>query len=370
MILRHIFRWPLRSALTILGIALATSLLVAPMLVLDSAKHMISTHFFRAERQDMTVALAQVRPKVGSMLAIAHEPGVLQVEPFRASLVNVSFKGKQRRLTVLGRPSINELSRPLMASEDPLMITDTGIVISNLLAEWLGATKGDYLDMQFVESRRPFVRLPITDIALSHVGMTFFIIYMELSKLNNLMGDGDVISGVHARTDKQLLAQLYASIKEVPAITGMVSHTAQLSAMQRIMEQTTKMTLLNIIFAGIIVFGVVYNSARISLSERSRELATMRMLGFTRTEASYILIGELALLAALAIPIGCAMGYGLAWQLTEGTDNEMFRLPLHMQKASFGYSILSVIITVMLSSGVVAKRIFNLDLLDILKTRE
>jgi putative ABC transport system permease protein len=172
------------------------------------------------------------------------------------------------------------------------------------------------------------------------------------------------------RVDPTKVNALYSQLKNIPSITGAVSHTTQYEAMQRIMSQTTRMTMLNIAFAAIIVFGVVYNNARISLAERSRELATMRMLGFTRIEVSYILLGELALLTAAALPLGCALGYALAWKLTEGASNEMFRLPLWVQRDSYGYTIVVVITTVAISSAVVTWRIFRLDLLGILKTRE
>jgi putative ABC transport system permease protein len=238
------------------------------------------------------------------------------------------------------------------------------------MASWLGAGPGDFLDIQFLESRRPRVQLPIVAVAQSHVGLTFFMLHMDSKALNRLMGDSDVITGVHMRVDPTKVNALYSELKNIPSITGAVSHTTQYEAMQRIMAQTTRMTMLNIAFAAIIVFGVVYNNARISLAERSRELATMRMLGFTRLEVSYILLGELALLTAAALPLGLALGYALAWKLTEGASNEMFRLPLWVLRDSYGYTIVAVIATVAISGAVVIWRIFRLDLLGILKTRE
>jgi putative ABC transport system permease protein len=370
MILRHVVRWPLRSAMTVLGIAIATAILLGPMAVLDSAKHMVDVHFFRSDRQDLTVAFAQVRPEAAAMHAMTHAPGVLQVEPFRATLANISYGGKQRRITVLARHPVNALARPLLNHFDPLDIPTHGIVVSSTMASWLGAGPGDFLDVQFLESRRPRARLPIVAVAQAHVGLTFFMLHMDIKALNRLMGDSDVITGVNMRLDPTSVNALYSELKDIPSITGVVSHTTQLEAMHRIMAQTTRMTMMNIIFAAIIVFGVVYNSARISLSERSRELATMRMLGFTRIEVSYILLGELALLTAMAIPIGCGLGYALAWKLTEGTTNEMFRLPLWVLRNSYGYTIMIAVATVAISSAVVMWRIFRLDSIGILKTRE
>jgi putative ABC transport system permease protein len=370
MILRHIIRWPTRSLMTTLGIALAAAILLAPMAVFDSAKHMVDVHFFSAERQDLTVALAQVRPRSPSADAIAHQPGVLQVEPFRATQANIRFGKKERRISVIGREPGIELSRPLLKNLGPLEVPAGGIVVSSAMAGWLGVRPGDTLDVQFLEGRRPYVQLPIVAVAESYVGLTFFVLNMDLNALNALMGDGDVLTGVNLRVDPVQANALYDTLKKIPSVTGVVSHTAQLEAMRRIMAQTTRMTLLNVAFATIITFGVVYNNARISLAERSRELATMRMLGFSRLQVSYILFGELALLTSVAVPLGCALGYALGWKLTAGASNEMFRLPLWMEWNSFAYTILAVIGTVTLSSLVVMWRIFGLDLISLLKMRD
>ena len=370
MIMRHIARWPLRSGMTVLGIALATAVLLAPMAVLDSVKHMIDVHFFRAERQDLTVAFAQVRPERAAVFTMADKPGVLQIQPFRATMANVRFGRNQRRITVIGRHTVNELSRPLLTNSDPLEIPTDGIVVSRTMASWLGAGIGDYLDIQFLENRRPQIHVPIVGIAESHTGQSFFQLHMHLPRLNAIMGDSDVVTGVHLKVDPTKAHALYDEIKKIPSITGAVSHTTQLEAMRRMMAQTTSVTILNIVFAGIIVFGIVYNNARISLAERSRELATMRMLGFTRLEVSYILAGELVLLTLAAMVIGCAIGYGLAWRLTEGASNVMFRLPLWVERDTFGYTLLTVMATVGLSSAVVIWRIFRFDLIAILKLRE
>lgn len=370
MILRHIVRWPLRSSMTVLGIALATAILLAPMGVLNSVAHMIDTHFFHAEREDLTIAFAQLRPESAAIIAIDHEPGVLLVQPFRAALADIRFGRRTRRITVIGRRGLNELSRPLLVNSEPMELPEEGAVISESMASWLGAGLGDFIEVQFLESRRPKVNLPIVGIAQSYVGQTFFQVNMDLDAVNRALGQGDVITGVDLKVDATKVNALYDKVKGIPSITGAVSHIAQLEAMHRITEQTRRMTILNIAFAAIILFGVVYNNARISFAERSRELATIRMLGFSQLEVSYILVGELALLTVIAIAIGCALGYGVAWKLTQGASNEMFRLPLWLERASFGYTIVCAGITVVISSAVVIWRVFVLDVISILKTEE
>jgi putative ABC transport system permease protein len=202
------------------------------------------------------------------------------------------------------------------------------------------------------------------------VGLTFFMVFMDRKLLNHLMREGDVVSGTHLRLDSTRLEPLYADLKNTPAITGVVSHAASLAGMRRIMAQNLRLTMVNVVVAAIIIFGVVYNSARISLAERARELASMRLLGYSRLDVAYILLGELGFLTLAAIPIGCGLGYGFAYMLTEGTANEMFRLPLHLDGSSFGYAALVALATVALSATVVTRKIFRLDIVSILKTKE
>jgi len=369
MIVRHIVRWPLRSLLTTLGIAAAMAILVAPLGVLNSAVHMIDTHFFRAERQNLTVAFAQTRP-YKAVYNMSHYPGVLQVEPFRVTPAKIHYGPRARRVAVLGRDGLGNLSRPLDNELRPIAIPEQGVVISKSMANWLGVGLGERVTLELLEINGASHELPVTAIAESYVGLTFFMVFIDRTLLNNLMKEGDVVTGTHLSLDTTRLDVLYKSLKNTPAITGLVSHAASLAGMRRIMEQNLRLTLANIVVAAIIIFGVVYNSARISLAERARELASLRLLGYSQLDVAYILLGELGLLALAALPIGCALGYGFAYLLTEGTANEMFRLPLYLETATFGYATLVVLVTVAVTALTVARKIFNLDIVAILKTRE
>ena len=125
------------------------------------------------------------------------------------------------------------------------------------------------------------------------------------------------------------------------------------------------------VFAVALGFGVINNSARIALSERGRELASLRVLGFSRAGISYILLGEMAILVLIALPFGCLFGWGMAWLLVTTTfENEMFRLPLVIHPSSYGTAILVVLLATIVSAALVRKRLDKLDLIAVLKTRE
>jgi putative ABC transport system permease protein len=369
MILRHIVRWPLRSLTTMTGIAAATAILVAPMGVLDSADFMIDTHFFRAERQDMTLAFAQVRP-YRAVDEVRRLPGVLQAEPFRATSAEIRFGQRARRITILGRDGLPELARPLDHRLAPLSIPDQGLVLSESMARWLGVGRGERVAIRLFESDRPPQELPVTAIAESYVGLTFFTLFMDRRLLNRLMDEDDVVTGVQLRIDPAQASRLYAELKATPSITGALSQQAALTTLRRMVDQNLYIALINSLVAAVIVFGVVYNTARTAFSERITELAGMRLLGYSRFDVAYVLAGETIVLALLALPLGLALGRGLAYLMTEGTANPMFRLPLHLQSSAYGYAILVVAATVALSVFAMGRQLDRVDIVSVMKSRE
>ena len=137
------------------------------------------------------------------------------------------------------------------------------------------------------------------------------------------------------------------------------------------MEETVYiMIFFNVLFSGIIAFGVVYNTARISLSERSRELATLRVIGFTRAEISFILLGELAVLTLAAVPLGLGLGYGLAALMVAAFDTELYRIPLIVTTRTFAVAAITVLTAAAVSGLIVRRRLDRLDLVAVLKTKE
>jgi putative ABC transport system permease protein len=236
------------------------------------------------------------------------------------------------------------------------------------LAELLGAHRGDILTAEIREGRRPVRAIPVSAIAEGYIGVEA---YMDLGALNRLMGEQPMVSGAHLLVDQAHAAELYRALKASPAVAGITVQTAVLQTFRDTMQETlTIMTFFLSIFAGLIAFGVVYNSARIALSERGRELASLRVLGFTRGEVSYILLGEFGILTLVALPLGCAIGYGLAWLLARSLDTELFRIPLVVDRPTYGLAIVVVLISAALSALMARRRIDRLDLVAVLKTRE
>ena len=189
--------------------------------------------------------------------------------------------------------------------------------------------------------------------------------------LNRLMREGHVISGVSLYIDEEQVEEIYPRLKERPRVTGAVIRAQDIQSSQRAMDEIVLFWgSVTTLFAIIIAVGVVYNSARIILTERSRELASLRVLGYTRGEVSYILLGELALLTLAAIPIGLWLGRGLCSYITVVIDNELYRVPLILEPSTYAFSALVVLIAAAVSGLIVRRHLDRLDLIEVLKTKE
>jgi putative ABC transport system permease protein len=195
--------------------------------------------------------------------------------------------------------------------------------------------------------------------------------YMRRDSLNRLMREGDAISGAFLRADERYQDAIYEELKEMPRIAATVERTKALQSFQDTMAETIlTFAFFNTLLAGSIAFGVVYNSARIALSERSRELASLRVLGFTRGEVSYILLGELAILTVIAIPLGFLVGYSLCFSMSEGLQTDLYRIPLILDPSTYSFSAAVVLVSAAISGLIVRRKVDHLDLVAVLKTRE
>ncbi|MEA3348591.1 MAG: ABC transporter permease, partial [Pseudomonadota bacterium] len=195
--------------------------------------------------------------------------------------------------------------------------------------------------------------------------------YMELASLNRLMGEDNLISGAYLAVDEPHLAGIYLSLNGMPRVAGTVARRHAVTSFYETMaDQMLVFTFFIIFFAGIIAFGVVYNSARITLSERARELASLRILGFRRLEIAYILLGELAVLTLVAIPLGFLLGYGLCAYIIYYLQTDLYRIPLLVEPGTYAFAATVIIMAAALSAGLVGWRIQRLDLIAVLKTRE
>jgi putative ABC transport system permease protein len=367
MMLRSLAGRPLRAATTALGASLSVALLLAALFSYDSIDYMIDMVFFRMERQDAVLTFATARPP-GVMQEVAYLPGVIAAEPFRSVPVRLVSGHREQRIQLTGIAEGARLSRFLDEEEAFVAPLPAGILLSRRLATKLALRPGDLATAIIAEQDDREARLPVAGILESYVGLTAT---MRLDALDRLMRDGNRISGARIEVDPARLGDLYDAVKSTPAL-GSIALTglSRQRFRETIEENITTMTVVYVVLAVIITFGVIYNSARIQLSERARELASLRVLGFTRAEVSAILLGEIAVIVLLAQPLGWLLGYALAWAVTRGFESDLYRVPLVVETSTFAWSSLVVLGAALASALVVRRRIDRLDLIRVLKTRE
>jgi putative ABC transport system permease protein len=227
---------------------------------------------------------------------------------------------------------------------------------------------GDRVLVEVLEGKQPTYEVPVTGLVTEFGGLNA---YMDIRALRRLLREGDTLTGAFLTAERDRMEELYRALKNTPRVSGVTIKEAALNSFRdTIAENLGNIRFFNMLFATVIAFGVVYNSARISLAERSRDLATLRVIGFTRAEISAILLGELALLTLAAVPLGLVIGYFFAAWATTGLDTEVYRIPLIIQRATYGFAVLVVIVGAAISGLIVRRRLDHLDLIAVLKTRE
>jgi putative ABC transport system permease protein len=367
MILRNIARRRWKAFLSVLGIALAVGILVVGRFFFDAINYLMEVQFEFVHRDDVTVTFTNPL-SANARFALRRLPGVLLAEPFRAVPVRLRFNHRSRRLQLTGLYPEAELQRLIDRNLKTLPLPPEGLLLTHKLAELLGVSLGDHMTIEVLEGSRPVRQLPVVGLVDELIGLSA---YLDIHALNRLMRESDTISGAKLAVDPLATPQLYAVLKRTPAVEGVAVREAMLTALQDLLAQGMKIsTTINIVFACVIAFGMVYNGTRIALSERGHELASLRVLGFTPREVAAILLGEQAVLTLAAIPFGFALGYGLCAFLSQRLAGELYRIPLVVSGETFVFAFLVVALAALLSGLLVARRLNRLDLIAVLKTRE
>ncbi len=367
MALRNLERKPWQAFFTSLGLALAVGIPIVPGAMRDGIHFLLDFQWTLAQRQDVTVSL--IEPTSASGFGdLKHLPGVIHAEPFRSVPARLRHDNHSHRLAVTGVPPGTLLNRALDEHGRPLPVPPDGLLISEKLAEMLGVKPGDALVMEVQEGRRPHRTVPVHGLITDYSGLQA---YMDIGALRRLMQEGETVNGAHLSVDRSRWTEFLDAVKEVPRIAG-VNIT---SALKESFRKTTAESInliqgIYFMFSIIVAFGVVYNSARISLSERGRDLATLRVVGFTNREVAGVMIGELVMLTLAAIPAGLWIGGWLANLIVQSASTETVRLPLILTHQTYATAVLIVLLSAGVSFTVVSRRIRNLDLLEVLKARE
>ncbi|WP_413870025.1 ABC transporter permease [Albidovulum sp.] len=367
MILRSITRWPLRAAASALGIAMGVAILSAASFFDDAMDKMIDTTFGLANRQDAVLMFTENRPEI-VLDELRDLPGALQIEGQLVEPVVLRNGHLEKHTALEARRPGADLSRIVGGSGRVIAAPPGGVVLAARLARQLGLSPGDTVEVDFLSGRRETVMLPVTATIEQYIGLAA---YMDFETLNALRRQAPQVSVANLTLDPVERSGFHRALNGMPALAG----TAMVSDMRRSFDETLRENIsitatVYITLAVLITVGVTYNGARIQLSERARELASLRILGFSRGEVSFILVGEVMVLALLAQPAGWLAGLGIAWAFTQGIESDLYEVPFVIAPSTFARASLIVLLTALGSAMVVRRRIDRLDLVAVMKTRE
>jgi putative ABC transport system permease protein len=367
MIIRNLERRPVKALLTVIGASFAVAILVSGMFFTDAVGLMIDVQFKLANRYDLTVSFTEPTARRAAYSLSALD-GVEHIEPFRS--VPARFRaGHRTYMTSLdGHPPGARLRHLLDDRFERVTLPPEGVLLTDALADLLQIRPGELLTVEVLEGARPVRRVPVVGTIKEYVGVFG---YMDLSALNRLMREGDLISGAWMTTNPSTRDGLFAKLRQMPRVAGATMQAKALANFQDTMaQQMLTFAFFNTILAGVVAFGVVFNSARIALSERARELASLRVLGFTRGEVAYILIGEMALLTFAALPVGLLIGRGIAAFAIRNVQTDLFRVPLVIHPSTDAFAVGVVLASALISVWLIKRDLDRLDLVEVLKTKE
>jgi putative ABC transport system permease protein len=367
MIVRELERRPLRTLGSSFAIAASVGLLVVAGWYSEGLDALMYTQFHEVMREDMSVSFSETRPE-RAVRELAHLPGVLAAEGLRAVPVRFANGPRRRDGVIFGYADEGELRTLRDRFGRPVPLPPSGIVLTDLLGKILGVEVGDPIELHVREGQRPIRRLTVTGFVDEGFGLQG---HMRMQTLREFLGEEPMISMGLLRVDPSRVGALDARLKTMPYVAA-VSRRSDIFTQFR--EQSgsmiATMTLLITLFAATITIGVVYNNARVALSVRARDLASLRVLGFHRSEISTILLGELAVQVLLALPIGMWFGVVLIHALASNVDPETYRLPILVTSRSYAYAALVALVASAVSALLVRRKLDRLDLIGVLKTRQ
>ncbi len=367
MILRNMQRHALRTLLTIFGVAASIAVLISGTFWGDAIDLLLTTQFRHVLRGDITVGLVEPRP-ARALREFGRLPHVTAVEAARTVPVRLRSGHRHWRGMIQGRPEHPQLNRVLGLDWQSRTLPTDGLLLTDRLARKLDVRPGDHVIAEIEDGRRQRLLLPVASVVPELMGLNA---YIERRSLNRALQEGDVLNQVTLSVDRGQEPALLQRLQQQPMVAATFSKAAMLANVEGITARNLKIiSAVLTAFASVIAIGVVYNQVRIALTERAWELASLRVLGFTRAEVSQLLLGELLIGMLLAIPLGMLGGLGLAKGIVALVQTDEFFLPAQVQPATYAYAVLCVVITGVVSAAIVNRKVRELDLVGVLKTHE
>jgi putative ABC transport system permease protein len=367
MIVRNVTRRPVRSGLATAGMSLAVAVVMLGTVIKDSSDRMRDVRYQAAEREDLSVSLIHPRA-LGTVREMLHLPGVLRAEPYRVVKARVAAGARSHDVLLFGLPTGGVLRNAVDNAYRVASVPREGAIVTGWLAHELGLRRGDVFPLEIRENRRRVVAVRAVDWLDEPLGAA---VYMDLGALGRLLDEPETYSGANLVVDPSRARDLYAVLKRTPAAVAVDFRRGDLASFRAMGDAAVEfIRKIEVVFAVVIAFGVVYNSAKVAFAERARDLATLRVLGFTRGEVATILLGEIGALAGVAVPVGFALGNGLSAVVIAAMNGERMHPPHILNVATYGFAFAVFAVAAAASALVVLRGLERLDLIGVLKARE
>lgn len=367
MIVRNMLRRPWRSVLTTLGMAAAMAIVILGNFVRDAIEAIERSAFELSLRGDVVISL--LNPDHDAIRhEIARLPGVLAVESTRDVAVRFRNGHLEERGRIQAGPGTPELRRVMDVDDRQARVPDQGLLLTDRLARKLDVKPGDRLQVQVLEGRMPVRELIVCCTVRDMMGLNA---YMSRQALNVLMAEGDISSQFIVALERGTEPALLGATGALPRVATTFSKATLQRNMRAVSGRNVRISsTVMTAFAAVIAVGIVYNAVRIALAERSWELASLRVLGFTRGEVSSLLLGEMLIGVALALPLGAALGWGLVHVVAWLLASDQFLFPVVILPRTHLLGAATISLAALGTAAVVRRRIDRLDLVAVLKTRE
>jgi len=367
IIVRNIERKPFRTVLSILGIAVAGATMVSSGFFKDSVAFMVNLQFVMSRKEDVSIVFTEPTSR-RAVFELKGLQGIILAEPFRKVPARFRHGHRSYQTVITGIEPDSRLHQLIDTDMHRVILPAAGIVLTDYLGKILDVQTGDILTIEVLEGSKAVREVPVAALVKQYLGVTG---YMDITALNRLMREGSAITGAYLTMDSLFQERLFKQFIQMPRVAGTVVRINDIHNFHEIQAKALLFfTYIATLMACFISFGVVYNSARVALSERSRELSSLRVLGYSRGEISYILLGELGLLTLIAIPIGFVFGYWLCAYIAHSLASDLFRVPIVIEIKTFAMAAAVVLASAAVSGLIVRRKLDHLDLVEVLKTRE
>ncbi len=368
MIVRNVGRNRLRAAFCVAGVMISAAILMLGFHQMDSITYMIDLQFSELQREDVRVHFTHERNR-GALLEMARLDGVRHAEPLLQYPFEIRNGWRHMDTGIIGVPENAQMTRLIDIEDRHINITGNGLVLSTPIAEKLGVHVGDVVRIKPLMGKITHERdVRVDKVVQQYIGTSA---YMEISALSRILNEPFAMNVALLKMDEGTTHDLVKYLKDIPLIAAVELTAESYDALKVLLaDSMIGMATIISLFSGIIAFAIIYNTTIISLMERQRELASLRVMGFTREEISRLLYQENVLLSCIGLVLGLPAGRWLCQRAVEAIDMDIMRMPFHLETSSYLYTVVLIALFVLLANLAVLRRISRLDLVAVLKQRE